>query len=115
MITEDYCSYEVSELLKQKACDEIMFSSYQPKHNKDGTSIIYSTCSHQMAMKWLREVYDLHIVAYPYKRGKDGKGWCCQVYKTYNLLGQERYIDETLNSYEEAVDAALKYSLENLI
>lgn len=67
-----------------------------------------------MAMKWLREECDLHIIAYPYNvNGK--KKWCCQVYKTFNLLGNEKYVNETLGSYEEAVEAALKYCLTELI
>ena len=122
MIKEAYCSFEVAKLLKEKEFegDILMFI------DKDNVKYDYTLSgfisdetipcpTHQMAMKWLREVHDLHIIAYPYKRGEDEKGWCCQVYKTYNLLGQERYTDETLDSYEEAVEAALKYSLEKLI
>ena len=109
MIGEDYSSYEVEKLLKENGFDGEIRTTF----DKEGYT--QPSITHQMAMKWLREVYDLHIVIYPYKRGKDGKGWCCKVYKTYNLLGQEIYTNETLNSYEEAVDVALKYCLEKII
>lgn len=77
----------------------------------------YWFCYIQLAMRWLREIYDLHIIAYPFKSGNDTstKHYCCQVFKTFNLLGYEKYTNETLTSYEEAVETAIKYCLENLI
>lgn len=71
----------------------------------------------QMAMKWLREVYDLHIIVYPWQADKEEKAihWCCQVYKSFNHMGNEKYTNETPKSYEEACEAAMKYCLENLI
>lgn len=154
MITEDYCSYEVAKLLKEKGFKEstqLVWYEHLPYPNavhnseigkpkrdyfyweKEGernspwtnnspvpsyiNGEVYSCPTHQMAMKWLREKHDLHIIAYPFKSGNDTsiKHYCCQVFKTFNLLGYERYIDERLTSYEEAVEAALKYSLEKLI
>jgi len=43
------------------------------------------------------------------------KKWCCKVFKKYNMLGYERYFNESLNSLEEAVEEALKYCLTELI
>lgn len=128
MPTEDYCSYELSQLLKEKGFNVETITYYyctseytkskiykSPNNtNWNNNEYYYSAPTHQMAMKWLREKYDLHILAYPYKANNENK-WCCQVYKTFNLLGCEKYTNETLNSYEEAIEAALKYSLENLI
>ena len=120
-ITEDYVSYEVAKLLKDKGFNIECNTAYYNGRLIDYT--MYGFCgvldfifapTHQMAMKWLREKHDLHIIAYPYKADNDKK-WCCQVFRTYNLLGYEQYTDETLDSYEEAVEAALKYVLENLI
>lgn len=72
------------------------------------------TVTQALAMKWLMEECDLHIIAYPYNaNGK--KKWCCQVYKAFNLLGNEKYVNETLDSYEEAVEAALKWCLTELL
>ena len=133
MITEDYCSYEVAKLLDKMSL-EMPFDMYVNKDNVFMTNHyacltmedyadrfhdeFIRTCTHQKAMKWLREKYDLHIIAYPYKaeyKGNVSTKWCCIVYKTYNQLGCEKYTNETLNSYEDAVEAAIRYSLENLI
>ena len=124
MCNEDYCSYEVAKLLKEKGFDELC--KYLYKDNGERYTLA-STCyqnvcddgeclcpTHQMTMKWLREVHDLHIIAYPYN-AFNKKKYCCQVYKTFNLLGCGKYINERLDSYEEAVEAALKYCLEKLI
>lgn len=131
MVTEDYVSYEAAKLLKEKGfpINEHLFMYV----NKDGKLITdhqacltmtneeyrtffdnyIPTITQSLAMKWLREEYDLHIIAYPYNvNGK--KKWCCQVYKAFNLLGNEKYVNETLDSYEEAVEAALKYCLTTI-
>ena len=120
-LSEDYCSYEVAKLLKEKGFDGEVSAFVE----EDNTKYDYTLSgfikaetlpcpTHQMAMKWLREECDLHIIAYPYNaNGK--KKWCCQVYKAFNLLGNEKYVNETLDSYEEAVEAALKYCLTNQI
>ena len=96
MITEDYVSYEVAKLLKEKGFDEpvynyykwdgfeqVRFSTittpeYEPFRNSDPNGDGEIACpTHQMALKWLREVHKI--------------------------------------SYEEAVEAALKYCLTELI
>lgn len=51
MVTEDYCSFEVSKLLKEKG-----FNNDYPK----GDCTQYA-CTLQMAMKWLREEKDIFI------------------------------------------------------
>lgn len=138
MITEDYLSFEVAKLLKEKGFDVPVNYEYhykitipqfhRKKHNFNG--IEYSNCSSewysaptlQMAMKWLREVHNIHIELnwdkgnqlYSFQIWKPGKFrpeissldlW--KIYKDDNYLGE--WI------YEEATEAALKYSLENLI
>lgn len=128
MIKERYCSCEVAMLLREKGFSEPVRSFYliDDAHN-NAVNVTYTITyrnvnrakailrpTHQMACDWLRYIYDLHIIVYPYKRGNN-KGWCCQVYKTYNILGQNKYTNETCNSYGEAIESALKYSLENLV
>lgn len=131
MIKERYCSYEVTRLLKEKGFDEECHHIYvgvtlewtntiygddviSNNEISDVDTDVITAPTHQMACDWLGDIHDLYIIAYPYKRGNI-KGWCCYVYKTYNLLGQERYMNETCNSCYEAIEAALKYSLENLV
>lgn len=112
MIQEAYVSFEVAKLLKEKGFNEPVTELNKLFFKRGEKPVLKIT--QQKAMRWLREKYDLHIIVFPYKANNEKK-WCCQVYKTFNLLGYEKYIDETLNSYEEAVEAALKYVLENLI
>ena len=77
MITEDYCSFEVSKLLKEKGFDEVCFSCYE--YFESGVTLYkgwifeykgYSVRNSserikcptlQMAMKWLREVHNIDI------------------------------------------------------
>ena len=106
MLTEDYCSYEIAKLLKAKG-----FNDVYPRG--DCTAF---ACTHQMAMKWLRDVYDIHISV-----GKtflindiDNKPYLVHVctkkcHTSYNSW------QEYHSTYEEAVEAALKYCLTELI
>ena len=131
-MTEDYVSLETAKLLKEKGFDEEVkaFYSYDSEFKiydfqeddrwdtpNDWGDYYWSVPTLQMAMKWLREVHDLHIIAYPWKADREERAihWCCQVYKSFNLLGYEKYTNETLKTYEEACETAIKYCLEKLI
>lgn len=124
MITEDYCSYEVAKLLEEKGFNEPIrcwYDSAKDFHER-GVEMRNSDCisptimcpTHQMAMKWLREVHNLHIGIV---RGPKGYHITIETIP----LGVVKYITKEIvgttyvDSYEEAVEAALKYSLENLI
>ena len=69
MITEDYCSYEVAKLLKEKGFNEDIHTVYEPTFNKffnyplkpNSYSNVIAAPTHQMAMKWLREVHKIGI------------------------------------------------------
>lgn len=119
MIQEDYCSYEVAKLLKEKGFDEPLVNYYYTaKGERVGYLLMpevqYLCPTHQIAMKWLRE-----------------KGIECVVIPIWNTIGKQyrSYVLSDLGdkykdnydsysdniSYEEAVEAALKYSLINLI
>ena len=130
---EDYVSFEVAKLLKEKGfkgqyhmyyiedgvykCDDLhdikdyakSIAQFEYLHR---TKVIAPTL--QMAMKWLRE-----------------KGIECVVIPIWNTIGKQyrSYVLSDLGdkykdnydsysdniSYEEAAEAAIKYSLENLI
>lgn len=142
MITEDYVSYEVAKLLKEKGFNEPCRSYYTDYEdyidfsycNDELTDLqmgVWETLrpTQQMAMKWLREVYKIHIsvdVSPIYGKVKDEKGrnTCRLLYWHYMACGE--WMNDKYNpnqkafvvsgkSNEEAVEAALKYSLENLI
>ena len=114
MVEETYVSFEIAKLLKKKGMDKECFTHYIQKNNSDGTSEAVTTCTQQMAMRWLREVHNIHINAEP--------DWRIEPFKVLGYLFSVHYSlnpwyehSNTYNSYEEAVEAALKYSLENLI
>ena len=124
MITEDYCSYEVSKLLKEKGFDgecvgcywdpkKTFDINYEPSRYSDGDlrDEVVLAPTHQMAMKWLREEHKLSIEISSTESDK----WVACVYEigvTRNFV--EAYIS-TYDTYKEAIDAALKYCLTNLI
>lgn len=131
-ITEDYVSYEVAKLLKEKGFDEyypLWYNLDRPLegpffykeigwygHNSyeyNGKRIV-SAPTLQMAIKWLREVHKINI---------DIKSrWKLNPYKIdyyyfvlhYKNVPSDSFIIK-FDSYEEAVEAALKYCLENLV
>ena len=131
MITEDYVSFEVAKLLNEKGFDEQCRDFYRQENGNwlhrntyeynyfNLQMPIWKDCyacpTHQMAMKWLREVHDLSVETFSIK----GTSNVCPVFWKGNvvkLLTQDRAFNgELVGSYEEAVEAALKYSLENLI
>ena len=136
MITEDYVSFETAKLLKEKGFDESTSMVYMPYgdlcklnrydsiRNSNYNDITknyfeYTAPTLQMAMKWLREVHNLHCsVDYDYVLG-----WYCQITSLketveYDYEEMKRYHPEKDNGFsssEEACEAAIKYCLENLI
>lgn len=141
MVTEDYVSYEVAKLLKEKGFYGGCFSMYvtpnphhgmgnpnEPKiaphgrdsHYYEGYLYQCEAPTHQMACKWLREVHNIMIEIYlPHEyKNEDEELWNgTYCYELYSLkTGHSMYWDEKeFNSYESACEAALKYTLENLI
>ena len=72
-ITDDYVSFEIAKLLKEKGFDELCFALYNPEEEliQCGVKLSntqvgrvpgsYSAPTHQMALKWLREVHNIFI------------------------------------------------------
>ena len=125
MITEDYCSFEVAKLLKEKGFDELCIFKYNSEgvRMKAGAAIDEwqnseldddecSCVSHQMAMKWLREVYNIVISIFPTIETDVivREDYNYAIYKNKTVVYQS-----CSTSYEQAIEAAIKYSLENLI
>ena len=123
MIKEDYVSFEVAKLLKEKGFNEgcrahygtvgsFSYEKYEVEasgcemHN----AILAPTI--QMAMKWLRKEYNIHIEPRYFPMPN--------IYR-YVIIHSPFTIEnidshpQYFNSYEEAVEAAIKYCLENLI
>ena len=115
MITEDYVSYEVAKLLKEKRFDYKGFDYI----DFEGEVITQDRPTHQMAMKWLREVHKKHCdIGYDIDLE-----WYFQIIDLketveYDYPETKYYHAENetnFKTYEEAVEVALKYVLENLI
>lgn len=145
MTTEDYVSFEVAKLLKEKGL-KIPYDSFRGvyingifKRLNPGDGYGYNhgdeivdVCSLQMAMKWLREVHNIDIDI-DAKVGILGRKVYLPTISTYRcredsdrLMQKQfelRYKNDTavvpalqyFNIYEEATEAAIKYCLENLI
>jgi len=113
MIIEDYCSYEVAKLLKEKGFDEPCTELNKLCLRDDEKPVLKVT--HQKAMKWLREVHGIFIAI---NNDDLDFNWQC-----YDLINRGSTLDPNILSesyagyktYEKAVEAALKYCLKNLI
>ena len=113
MIKEDYCSYEVAKLLKEKGFDTPCMGRYSVRSKEfhldctkmcnNGGLFECAAPTHQMAMKWLRDEHNIKIMIRPYVDGT----------YSYEILNGFWYVN--FDSYEDAVEAAIKYCLENLI
>lgn len=127
MIKETYCSYELAKLLKEKgfneSCDNYYDQSSDEPQQLTLDEMYYSydefikAPTHQMAMKWLREVHKVLIVIDAY-HANHWEGYIdsfeISIYSHASTIIVPNEIAYHTN-YEEAVEAALKYSLENLI
>lgn len=121
MIQESYCSYEVAKLLKEKGFDEPCryFYKFDSKERYYGTELtnslvgdkIYNTCTHQMAMAWLRDkgVYVEVEIIITTEHKVFYHSSVCTLNVYWTVVGQ------WCDTYEEAVESALKYCLENLL
>lgn len=122
MVEEAYVSFETAKLLKKKGFMEDVIvkffaSGYDSKGNildiRDTELKDYPRPTHQMAMKWLRDVHRLYIEVYANKahNSKDII-FCPQVWdKNFHSIWR----DGCFTTYEQACETAIKYCLENLI
>ncbi len=129
--TEDYVSFEVAKLLKEKGFNYPCRVVYSPKgsvkhylkeevwaHHLKGHKKLCPTL--QMAMAWIRGTYNIHIaivpcevspgvIDYTYVLYKvDPKNWS---FKNLEIQGRA---DTDKMSVPETCDAGIKYFLENL-
>ena len=120
MIQEDYVSFETAKLLEEKGFNRVVFkNSPHYAYNADGQlsgpswDAEYPAPTLQMAMKWLREKYNLEI--YPYHNFYNPKWWFEIIEYPNPVAKYGLGEDEEFDTYEEACEAAIKYCLENLI
>ncbi len=120
MIEEAYCSFEVARLLKEKGFNEVV-RAYHNIYDKvnldfrvsvDAPHLQIPCPTHQMAMAWLREKH-IVIVIYPeyFNTEEAISYWGIDIWANDNYEN----LPGNYPKYEEAVEIALKYSLENLV
>lgn len=119
MIKETYCSFEVAKLLKQKGFDArcwaaytdygLLYTSQILQYNKGKVGGCIAP-TQQMVMKWLREIYGIDIVIEISDPSVNDRKYYSVIWDKNN----ESYILELFDSYEDAVEAALKYCFENI-
>ena len=132
MITEDYASFETAKLLKEKGFDTDTEHDMWYVVENFSTGCHWNSCTYkvgditreydekcciamptlQMAMKWLRKMYDLYIML-------DFERPNCIEYKIYKYESELAKRDllhyNYEESYEEACEEGIKYCLKNLI
>ena len=134
MITEDYVSFETAKLLKEKGfdwdCKQVydlvrpqscadgkMYDNFSDK-NPNANGELVSAPTLQMAMKWLRKVHNFNV-----NNELNIHGYFCSLsYIVRDSSGHIIDIEDSeawetayYDSYEEACEAAIRYTLENLI
>lgn len=131
MIEEDHVSYEIAKLLKEKGFKQtnkigIFVTKAVYKISPDSNSkhdVIYcysdrtynknkyiAAPTHQMVLKWLREVHNLWCEITP----EGNHTWCVDAYSLIHKQFVPGSIVHRIKSYEEATETIIKYCLENL-
>lgn len=127
MITEDYCSFELAKLLKEKGFNEPIRCWYDSAKDfhESGVEMRNSDCvsptimcpTHQMAMKWLRESHNMYYEIKLLLGEKAEKYGRLQL-GIYQLNSSETYVWKDwiyADTYVELYENYIKYCLENLI
>lgn len=134
MIEEDYVSFEVAKLLKEKGFDAegvSEFGGFYVDYYHTGERIGIATESImlnktiedweylrptlQMAMKWLREMgWFICIIPLSFYCGEKVTRFGYNIWAGDNLEIDE-FDTPKFNTYEEAAESAIKYCLEKLI
>lgn len=130
MINEDYVSFKIAKLLKEKGFDENTPVNYFVGDDKPRGCIVGEMIYHkrleedthliacptlQMAMKWLREVHSLYIDIVT-SFSQDGICYTFSCSNTMDLIqGTKGTSYHEYQTYEEACEAGIKYVLEKLI
>lgn len=121
-ITEDYVSYEIAKLLKEKGFDTPCRQAYFNGSLVDYT--LYGFCdgelldcpSQSLALKWLREVHNIFIeIKYVPNQFTDEPGYKAMIWDMSEEIGRPLPDDIEYAFYETCVNNALKYTLQNFI
>lgn len=139
MITEDYISFELAKLLKEKGFDEVCRTWYFGEDRINNSTLIpkdellfvsdnyygakrnswigypnaVTAPTVQMVIKWLQKIYKIIIIVSPSVTDDDGDAGCLWEYTIQNRL-EIKYRSECLfEKTKDAYESAIKYYLEN--
>ena len=125
MITEDYCSFEVSKLLKEKGFNELCRAVYEEKilrytlcdYLNSQLSSYVCAPTHQMAIDWLRQKHGILISIIPQEVAVGVSVLCYGIYRIIDNSYHPVHNGQaaTSNDYKDVVEEALKYCLTELI
>ena len=130
MLSEQYCSFETAKLLKEKGFDELCIFKYDSEGNRQKAGVAidewqnsefddgeYSCVTHQMAMAWLREEHRI-LISIDAHSADHWEG-CIDSFEIDIIKNASRIIvphDIAIQTnYDDAVEAALKFCLEEVI
>lgn len=135
-IIEDYCSYEVAKLLRNLGCEVYStIGSVTSLYNKKGERVGYtnygfmlsgssegyiSAPTHALALKWLRENYNICITVDKFLTTNAGVKWDYSIrsvpINSTNVSWGKNYNQEgSFDSFEEATEVALISVLDYLL
>ena len=120
MLKEDYCSFEVAKLLKEKGFPTGV-GSWSKGFIHDGDGYVgglvkhEDSITHQMAMKWLRKKHNIIIVIEPHSYNPMEEKVSSYVFSIWCGDNYENPLTNNYPTFEETVEAALNYCLTELI
>ena len=127
MIHEEICTYEVAKLAKEKGFPQDVFGTCEMKSScylkdgryyKDGCicpiEAAYTAPTQSLLQRWLREEKKIEVYIRNFEKTTDFP------YHYWNLItdGNGKTLkvgDKMFDTYELALEDALKYALENLV
>jgi hypothetical protein len=125
-INEDYVSFETAKLLKEKGFDSPCMGRYSVRSREfhldctkmcnNGGLFECAAPTHQMAMKWLREIHkiDIDIISRLSLNADNDHNYSYVIKHQYDKYHYNTYTDGEYQYFEDAVEEAIKYVLENL-
>lgn len=107
MITEQYVTYETAKMLKEAGFD-IACRNWYADDNLDSIN----APTQQLAARWLREYYSIHVSIEPY-----ANMWHWILWKTNGTFvsNSSKAVKKEFESYEKGMEAGLQEALRIII
>ena len=122
MIAEDYVNFKIAKLLRDKGFDEPCKAVYEEEvlrintlcdyYNSELSSYVCAP-THQMAMKWLREVHNIDIIAFP-QYYNDEWHYSVVIF-ILSIPCTKIRLNDSKDKKEEAIESGIEYVLKNII